>query len=605
MKRILFICAFASLLGLSAKANNVQITGAATIEASGVNSNQVNVTFKISWDNSWRDEINWDAVYVFMKYRVAGPPYEWHHVYLKKTGHTTTSPLLEIVPAQSGELVTGIFLQRSASGTGNIAQSEVTVCWDVEENAELPIRKQDLIDQKIEVAVEAIEMVYVPAGAFFIGDALSTNTLKGDANTVGGLGVDKPRIINADIVPYATDFPTGFHAFYCMKYEISQEQYVKFLNKLTYAQQQERVSGLANMEVGTFILGSGNYRAGIVVSRKATDMSNDYSYPAIFANNRDGDKNFNETNDGQNVACNYLSPYDMLAYCSWSGLRPMSELEYEKACRNICHVPVRGEYIWQTNEGLVAATSYSYANQDNETPSPSTANVNYSWSGGPLRCGSFARGAGVDQKASGASWWGIMELTGNLAEICYTVLANNTGAKVNFVPNHGVGIYNTNTAGWPNSTATAAADKYFILRGGHFSGGADRVRISDRGLTWLYSKINYYYSTFRAVHTAPDIPILSEPGSISCQNGNPTDQAYTKTPYAIWSVEDATYGNFNVFYEWYMKTETGSWTKIQNEHLASLVYTFSSTGTFSFKRRAFCDHILESNEVTVTVVAQP
>ncbi|MEZ4685574.1 MAG: hypothetical protein R3B47_05775 [Bacteroidia bacterium] len=35
-------------------------------------------------------------------------------------------------------------------------------------------------------------------------------------------------------------WPNGFNAFYCMKYEISEQQWVDFFNSLTYPQQIER-----------------------------------------------------------------------------------------------------------------------------------------------------------------------------------------------------------------------------------------------------------------------------------------------------------------------------------------------------------------------------
>ena len=49
---------------ISVKANNVNITGTSVAGS--------NVTFNISWDNSWNANIapnNWDAVWVFVKYQ--------------------------------------------------------------------------------------------------------------------------------------------------------------------------------------------------------------------------------------------------------------------------------------------------------------------------------------------------------------------------------------------------------------------------------------------------------------------------------------------------------------------------------------------------------
>ena len=56
--------AIAFLLALNVNANNVEITG------TSVSGN--NITFNISWENSWYANVapaNWDAVWVFVKYQ--------------------------------------------------------------------------------------------------------------------------------------------------------------------------------------------------------------------------------------------------------------------------------------------------------------------------------------------------------------------------------------------------------------------------------------------------------------------------------------------------------------------------------------------------------
>ena len=52
-----------------------------------------------------------------------------------------------------------------------------------------------------------------------------------------------------------------------------------------------------------------------------------------------------------------MSLNDLLAYASWSGLRPMSELEYERACRApFPQDPLAGEYPWNSNGGVSRVT---------------------------------------------------------------------------------------------------------------------------------------------------------------------------------------------------------------------------------------------------------
>ena len=73
------------------------------------------------------------------------------------------------------------------------------------------------------------------------------------------------------------------------------------------------------------------------------------------------------------MACNWLSWADVAAYLDWSGLRPMTELEFEKACRGP-NAPVAGEYAWGSNAGLVQATSIVNGGLSNEVPGNTDAN---------------------------------------------------------------------------------------------------------------------------------------------------------------------------------------------------------------------------------------
>ena len=56
-----------------------------------------------------------------------------------------------------------------------------------------------------------------------------------------------------------------------------------------------------------------------------------------------------------------LSWPDLCAYADWAALRPMTELEYEKACRGPNN-PVLGEYAWgNTSISLTAVSQTNYA----------------------------------------------------------------------------------------------------------------------------------------------------------------------------------------------------------------------------------------------------
>lgn len=91
-------------------------------------------------------------------------------------------------------------------------------------------------------------------------------------------------------------------------------------------------------------------------------------------------------------------------------------------------------------------------------------NANYV-TGGPytaMRCGALAT-ATSNRTQSGASFYGVMEMSGNASEL--TVCANNNGTA--FTGNHGDGVLdaqsNANVPGWPSLTN----DLSIIIRGGH------------------------------------------------------------------------------------------------------------------------------------------
>ena len=121
----------------------------------------------------------------------------------------------------------------------------------------------------VEICVFGIEMVYIPQASFFIGDGLATfgqfeaatsgapyQVTSEGLLTLGGGGAGSLGNNNGTGMTPADDyndatpqtlpaaFPKGFNDFYIMKYELSQEQYVGFMNKLTRAQQTVRM--LAN-----------------------------------------------------------------------------------------------------------------------------------------------------------------------------------------------------------------------------------------------------------------------------------------------------------------------------------------------------------------------
>lgn len=470
MTRIFVSIVFVIGLFLQTFANDVRIRGEAKVQA--LTETTALITFPLSWDHSWRDPESWDAVYLFVKYRRVGVNEPWHHAYLKNSGHRATGgeniPAMEFLPVTTVEwsalrydtlyfgnygqtpmktepVVPGVFMYRRVPGSGNINISRVSLEWDFKMgdlNLYYDVTVEDIRQGKIEVSVQAVEMVYVPNGPYFLGDRISGYSFVSEECNSGFYmdTDDSVRVYtmgltavtgwkNNWIVPKL--YPTGYTGFYTMKYEVSQEQYVNFLNRLTYADQKKRIGNdLDRMVAGDFAFGAKgvpNFRNGIVLQERFA--TNDTA--VIFGFDLNGDTPINDEDDGKSIACNYLTPEDVRTYTDWAGLRPNSEMEYEKGCRqrNPAVASNSRSFAWgdPTFESLKVWNGSTMANDNTENEQvlfptiapkgrmngPKVHNL------GPVKCGAFASETS-DIYVAGASRWGLMEMTGNLAEIYYS-----------------------------------------------------------------------------------------------------------------------------------------------------------------------------------------
>ena len=212
--------------------------------------------------------------------------------------------------------------------------------------------------------------------------------------------------------------------------------------------------------------------------------------PAVYASNLDGDGIYDETSDGEDIPMNTIDCRDLMAILDWAGLRPMTELEFEKAARGPM-TPVRNEFAWGT-ASVTPATGISNSGETNEIASNAGANASFNNQvgvGGPLRVGAFA-GSAATRAQAGASYYGIMELTGSQHEHVITVAMAE--GRV-FSGLHGNGALdatgNRDVTDWPE---TAIDGKYtglyiglgFGVRGGSYGSGSSDVqfgKISSRG----------------------------------------------------------------------------------------------------------------------------
>jgi len=123
---------------------------------------------------------------------------------------------------------------------------------------------------------------------------------------------------------------------------------------------------------------------------------------------------------------------------------------------------------------------------------------------GPVRVGSFAQGS-TTRAQSGASYWGIMELSGNLWERTVTV-GNTTGR--NFSGLHGNGILTSAGHGaveaWPgggSSGITGADGSGF--RGGAWDSPSSQIGGSTRGSAVATNDFRSLSYGFRGVRSLP------------------------------------------------------------------------------------------------------
>ena len=259
-----------------------------------------------------------------------------------------------------------------------------------------------------------------------------------------------------------------------MKYEISQGQYRDFLNTLTYTQQANRTltANPPNSSVGTGALTTaGTNRNGIEIKTSGTNAT----IPAVYGCDLSGNNVFDESTDGEWIACNFLSWEDVEAYLDWAGLRPMTELEYEKICRGTIS-PVENEYAWG-DATAVAMSSVTNTSESGEASGTTGANVvgDNGFSSGPARVGIFATSTS-NRSESGSSYYGVLDLSGNLWEQLITI-GNSTGRS--FTGNKGNGGLNTNgeanVGGWPDQSGAGR-------RGGSWSAANSDLRVSSRSL---------------------------------------------------------------------------------------------------------------------------
>ncbi len=534
------VVAFSFLIVGKSQANNLQLDNF-EVYAMNTSANTITYTVDVNWDNSWKTITNHDAVWVFLKYSSDGGT-TWSHATMGGSG---LNPNGFNAPAGFDILIPqdqrGFFLQRNGLGSGSATANSVRLVWNY---------GQDNVTDAIATAsntinkIFGIEMVYVSEGSFYAGDgnsssdyrlkqgtsdndpwyiqnenAITTTNSAGDGFYYQGAGATGENA-SGDVFIIPTSFPKGHHAYYQMKYELTEGQWVGFFNTLTTAQKSNRdITSSTN----------GGKGSDNVINRNtiAWDSTSPKSDAATLRSNR---------------PMNYISWPDLMAYADWAGLRPMTELEFEKSARGADIAPIADEFVWgkSTYNDVQANEISPNTDEDGtETISNGSANLNrnnLAWTTGdgrvggiaeaqkgPLRSGILA-GTSTSRVTSGSGYYGAMELSGNLNEMVVTI-GNAKGRQ--FLGTHGDGALsnlsgyegNATNTDWPgiNTTDTAYGITSTVgsgYRGGDFNSSNIRffqtsTRINASRDPDSEGKLQRYDASFgifqggRLVRTAP------------------------------------------------------------------------------------------------------
>ncbi len=481
------------LLGAGfARANNLQIDN---VVLSAAGSGKALVSFDIAWDNSWRDAENFDAAWVFVKYTDDNGA-SWRHATLAASGVNPDgfSPgnggLFELVVPDDKK---GVFVQRQASGSGSVSDTGVELLWDFAQDGVSP-------HVMARVRVMGIEMVYIPEGAFYVGDTpgdfinnyqscllctyIDSPDMSLTATTGSGTvedpytspeGCGRPGAITGTFDP---GYPNGYNAFYIMKYEMTQGMYADMLNCLTYEQALNRYPDMAPTSRNT-ITGSIFSTGGVFAAAAPHRAAGFFYYHDCWL--------------------------DAASYVDWAALRPATEMEFEKAGRGP-EVPVNKVYPWGATNFPTAFSGLTDDGADTERPANGDANANFTSASpdGPIRVGAFATN-NADRVKAGAGYYGVMELGGNVIDRVVSSGGTGLGTTPQFPSYngaHGDGELNAggyaDTPGWPGS------GDHYTGRGGGWGGSTIDLQMRTRRTqTYMYQR---GYGGVRAARSAPVFP---------------------------------------------------------------------------------------------------
>jgi len=394
-------------------ANQVEISG---VNLSGATSTgTVTINFTIAENNVTTGTSSGGGAYntadwIFVKFStMSGADGSWNHATL--TGGSVGAGAALTAASD----YKGVFLDHTANSAYWTAGAAVN--WN--------FGADGIVLAKVRVKVFAVSMVHVPPGSFVYNagntGGTASNNIPGPKTVDSSLADDLPAGAPAG-------WPNGFSGFYIGRYELTQGQYADFLNTVW--------SSTAAVL----------YYGGVATGH---NMTNSGSYPNKYAA------------VDPNAAKNFLSVSDAWSYMSWAGLRPPTEMEFEKAGRDI-----GGDtrvYPW----GDTMPSSPPTYTPPNEGGNCTRVYINVTRLSDFVSCGKVidvGRYMSGDiyrmAEETGASPWSIADLAGNVSEY----ILNSAYASV---PSNGNG-----TVYWPSNWPSPASSGSvaYGTRGGSWSG---------------------------------------------------------------------------------------------------------------------------------------
>jgi formylglycine-generating enzyme required for sulfatase activity len=389
------------------------------------------VTFDLSWNNSWRAKWtepaeknvtgkplqveSWDAAWVFVKFR----PFEervFSHASLDLDAARHQKPAgatLEVAANDDGLKGLGVFIYRDAIGNGANHFKGVKLRW--QHPASSPDKSgndagtspAEFDPAKAELSVHAIAMVYVPEGPFHYKGGWENHQLADghthpltlinnpDPTQPGGrpgLGTNADPVVVTNTTPACETYPNGYRPFYIMKYSITQGEYARFLTEQA-----------PNLEEAHYNDG----RYGALKYDDARRFADHYGLLGYTISFIPGEGRYEA--EVPDRPANLLSLPDIQSFMCCAGLRPPSDLEYDKSCRGPRAV-ARAEEAWAPGTCAPAAGLPSFVS------------------------GQMRKDVLPERRAfwPGASYWGIQDLSMSGCVHEWPFVANNNPVRMGY-----------------------------------------------------------------------------------------------------------------------------------------------------------------------------